>query len=99
MNKSISSATATLILAVFLAGNVQAKPDEATEAAVQDCRYLTQVTGLSGYGKNSEWEALAKTSAERKAAVLGATHIVFTESRPVGAFNGEVTGKAYLCHH
>jgi hypothetical protein len=28
---------------------------------------------------------------------LGATHIVFTDFRPVGAFNGEASARAYTC--
>jgi hypothetical protein len=87
-----------LMLAGAIAGTAQAKPDEVSEADVQNCRFLSRVDGSSGYGKNFGWQAIAKASAERKAGTLGATHIVFTDYRPVGTFNGEASAKAYVCH-
>ncbi len=75
----------------------QAKPDEATDAQVQNCQFLSEVTGSSGYGKSAGWKPIAKTHAEQKAGTLGATHIVWTNFRSVGAFNGDVTARAYNC--
>ncbi|WP_045224098.1 hypothetical protein [Methyloterricola oryzae] len=76
----------------------QAKPDEATDAQVQNCQFLSEVTGSSGYGKNAGWKPIAKTHAEQKAGTLGATHIVWSNFRSVGAFNGDATARAYNCH-
>ncbi|CAL1239123.1 hypothetical protein [Candidatus Methylocalor cossyra] len=84
-------------LAVFGVGIAHAKPDEVSEAAVKNCRYLGQVEGSSGYGKNFGWQPLAKADAERKADRIGATHIVWKDFEPVGAFNGEARAKAYAC--
>jgi hypothetical protein len=47
--------------------------------------------------KNMNWMALAKYSALSKAEKLAATHIVWGQAEPVGAFNGVVTAKVYKC--
>lgn len=98
MTTPIFRIAAAFVLAGAIAGTAQAKPDEVSEAAVQNCRFLTKVDGSSGYGKNFGWQTIAKASAEKKAGALGATHIVFTDYRPVGAFNGEASARAYVCH-
>ena len=94
----------TIVPALFIAcslliatESVVAKPDEASFAQVQNCRLVENVSGSSGYGKNTGWHAIAKTRAERKAGELGATHIVWTGSRAIGSFNGEVSANAYYC--
>jgi hypothetical protein len=97
MQSQILRITAALILAGAVAGTAHAKPDEVSEADVQNCRFLSKVDGSSGYGKNFGWQAIAKVNAEKKAGELGATHIVFTDFRPVGAFNGEASARAYTC--
>jgi hypothetical protein len=97
MTAHIFRIATAFILAGTIVGTVQAKPDEVSEAEVQNCRFLSQVSGSSGYGKNFGWQSIAKTNAEKKAGDLGATHIVFTDYRPVGAFNGEASAKAYAC--
>ena len=89
--------TAVAMFALATAGTAEAKPDEVSEAAVKDCRFLSQVDGSSGYSKRSDWKSVAKARAERKAGSLGASHIVFTNYRAVGAFNGEATARAYDC--
>ena len=88
-----------MVLLVGLAwmGQAAAKPDEVSESAVKDCRFLGKVAGHSGFGKNLGWQALAKGTAERIAGKMGATHIVFTDYRGTGSFNGEASGKAYIC--
>ena len=73
------------------------KPEEAQSDAVSNCRFIGNVVGTSGYGKNPRWQPIAKTYAERKAETLGATHIVFTGYKTIGAFNGEADAKAYSC--
>jgi hypothetical protein len=88
---------AVIVLAGVMAGAAYAKPDEVSEAEVKNCRFLSQVNGASGYGKNFGWLPIAKASAEKKAGGLGATHIVYTDFRPVGAFNGEASARAYIC--
>jgi len=69
----------------------------AEESAVQNCTYLDEVEGSSGYGKNYNWQSLAKYSALSKAEKLGASHVVWGQFYPVGAFNGTAIGKAYSC--
>lgn len=90
-------AAAIIVLGAALAGGVQAKPDEVSEAQVKDCRFLDVVSGSSGYGKNTGWQAIAKAHAEQKAGSIGATHIVWKDLRSVGVFNGEASAKAYAC--
>lgn len=87
----------TACLVVFTTSNAVAKPDEASPAQVQNCRLIQGVSASSGYGKNSSWLAIAKSRAETKAGGLGATHIVWTSAREIGAFNGTVSANAYHC--
>ena len=86
-------------LAVLLACSSVAlsKPDEVPESAVKDCRFLGKVEGSSGYGKNWNWQDLAKTSAISRAGKMGASHIVWDRLAPVGAFNGTAAARAYEC--
>lgn len=86
-----------VIFSLLLSISAQAKPDEVDESAVRNCQYIAKVVGNSGYGKNPRWQAIAKSYAQRKAEALGATHIVYTDMRTVGSFNGEADAKAYLC--
>ncbi|HWO99937.1 MAG TPA: hypothetical protein VNL74_04845 [Methylococcus sp.] len=102
MFKNTKTAAMAYLLGVlsitgFASGSVQAKPHVVSEADVKDCRYLSIVTGSSGYGKNMQWKSLAEHAAERKALDLGASHIVWSEFRPIGAFNGFASAKAYVC--
>jgi hypothetical protein len=80
-----------------LSDKAWAVPDVVTDEQVAHCLYLDRVTGVSGYGKPIAWMPLAKSSAEKKALHLGATHIVWDGFRPVGVFNGEATARAYVC--
>lgn len=86
-----------IVFAATVASVAQAKPDEVSEAQVRGCDYLSTVSGTSGYGKNQGWQLIAKTDAERRAGAIGATHIVWSDLRPVGAFNGEARARAYAC--
>lgn len=86
-----------LILSLMLSISAQAKPDEVDESAVRNCQFIAKVVGSSGYGKNPRWQPIARSYAQRKAEAMGATHIVYTDMRTVGSFNGEADAKAYLC--
>lgn len=86
-----------LSITSFASSSVQAKPHVVNEADVKDCHYLSIVTGSSGYGKHMQWKSLAERAAERKAVDLGASHIVWSEFRPIGTFNGFASAKAYVC--
>jgi len=87
------------ILAVILAHGVavHAKPDEVSEDRVQTCRYLDRVQGSSGYGKNQDWRGIAKAVVVRKAAGIGASHIVWDRISQAGVFNGTAEARAYSC--
>ncbi len=74
-----------------------AKADIVTESEVKNCRFISTLSASSGYGKNPQWQSIAKRYAERKAEGLGATHLVITNIQANGSFNGSVDGKAYAC--
>jgi hypothetical protein len=97
MLKKVIVLSALLFAVGSLFNPANAKPDEATDAQVQNCQFLSEVTSSSGYGKNSGWKSIAKVRAESKAGSIGATHIVWSNFRDVGAFNGEATARAYDC--
>ena len=99
MANSFCKALGLFVVLGMMTGHAVAQPDEADATAVADCRFVGTVAGNSGYGKNLGWKPSAKASAEVKAGQLGATHVVFTNFRAIGSFNGEVTGKAYTCSH
>lgn len=89
--------TTLFFLASIWGGAVYGMPDEVDAAAVEKCQFLTHVKGNSGYGKNSGWQVIAKHHALKKAQETGATHLVWKDLRPLGAFNGEAIGQAYHC--
>jgi len=92
--------TNVLLTAVLLSGvplSVCAKPDEVQAGSVQGCQLVGKIEGSSGYGKNSSWQRLAKQEAVKRAAQMGASHVVWERFHPAGAYNGTVTGKAYQC--
>lgn len=72
-------------------------PTEARFATVENCQFLGKIEGSSGYGKNNGWLPLAKSSALRHAKKIGASHIVWERTLPVGAFNGVAIARAYSC--
>lgn len=90
-----------LALSLFASalGAAQAEPLQLAAADVQakSCRFVGRVSGDSGYGKNSGWQALAKGLALAKAEKLGATAVVWERLTPTGSFNGTAEAKAYLC--
>ncbi|UZR27196.1 hypothetical protein [Methylococcus mesophilus] len=99
LTKTMTTTTLGIALTMgLLAGQAHAKPDIVTENDVKSCRFLKNVTGSSGYGKNfGSWQPQAKASAEREAAQIGASHIVWGDLRSSGVFNGIATAKAYDC--
>jgi len=97
MSKILYSISLSFLLASFWSGTSQAAPDEVSPQAVAQCHFLANVRGDSGYGKNFGWQAIARKRALKKAEKTGATHIVWQDMRPIGAFNGEATGRAYDC--
>ncbi|WP_236102429.1 hypothetical protein [Methylotetracoccus oryzae] len=97
MPRTLAFSAYVFCLALLVASAVQAKPDVATPEEVQSCRFIENVSGSSGYGKNAGWMPIAKSKAERKAGSLGATHIVWTSMRSTGAFNGAAEARAYDC--
>lgn len=96
-NIVIANILAAFFLLFSLSCDALAQPQVAEERDVRNCQYLDQVEGASGYGKNFNWQALAKYSALSRAEKLDATHIVWVEFNPVGGFNGTAVAKAYRC--
>jgi len=99
-SRSTVSAILALSALTFSATTLADEPPvEATSDAVEYCESLGMVGGHSGYGKHGgvHWEQIAKGRAVRKADSLGATHIVWENASPRGAFNGHVTGTIYEC--
>lgn len=89
-----------LIIAIFIINFPKpsiAEPKETVATDIKNCRYLKDVDGESGYGKNNNWKIIAKYFAIKKAEEIGASHIVWHKIYYVGAFNGIITAKAYQC--
>lgn len=70
---------------------------EADIQMVQNCKYLGDVNGSSGWGGLAASVGMenAKREALEKAAALGATHVVWVNIH--GGFNPFVHGRAYKC--
>ncbi len=75
MDNSIYKTLGLIVVFGLMTVQAAARPDEADATAVADCRFLGNVAGNSGYGKNLGWQSLAKASAENRAGQLGATHV------------------------
>jgi hypothetical protein len=97
LNRVFFIIMSSLLLFNCVARSAMAKPDEAMENEVRDCKFLTTVVGNSGYGKQIAWQPHAKADAIQRASKLGATHIVWRDFRDIGAFNGAVTARTYEC--
>jgi hypothetical protein len=95
-NKAMKLAFVILLFSASLTS--WAQPQVAEISTMQNCHFLNKVEGSSGYGKKFDWQSLAKYSALSKAEKLGASHVVWEQLYPVGAFNGIVVAKAYDCH-
>ena len=94
-NQAMNLACIFLLLSFSLTSKAQ--PQVVEMASVQNCHYLNKVEGSSGYGKNNNWQSLAKYSALSHADQLGASHVVWDQLYSVGGFNGVVIAKAYNC--
>ena len=71
-----------------------AKVVEADERMVESCRFLRTVTEKALIGTVNT----ARKKVMEKAAKIGATHVVFTESESANAVNfASATGRAYDC--
>jgi hypothetical protein len=77
--------------------NSFAQPQAVQLSEVKTCRYLRQIEGGSGYGKNPSWRLLAKHAALSKAEKIAATHVVWMRFDAVGGFNGVAVADAYRC--
>ncbi len=88
-----------LVLAIlhFPAIHAQAAPRQATDAEIKSCRFVSWVSGDSGYGKNNDWKGIAKQEALRNAEKLGGSDVVWERFIPIGSFKGMVDGKVYDC--
>lgn len=73
---------------------------EADEKMVyqQDCNFLGLVSGTSGWGNLAASAGIsnAKNEALDKAAILGASHVIWTSVN--AGFMCSVTGRAYDCN-
>ena len=94
-NRTINLAFIFLLVSIPLISRAQ--PQVTEIASVQNCHYLNRVEGSSGYGKNNNWQSLAKYSALSRAEKLGASHVVWDQIYSVGGFNGVAIAKAYVC--
>lgn len=90
-----------IIIAILLITSSQssiAQLQETTQTELKNCQFLKEIEGKSGFGKNYNWQALAKHSALKKAEEIGASHIIWGKFNSIGAFNGIATAKAYRCN-
>lgn len=86
-----------IFFAMALSWDLSSKPLDLSSDDAARCESLGRVTGQSGYGKNPNWHAIARTYAELRAEKLGATHVIQRLQREIGTFNGEVTLEAFRC--
>jgi len=98
MTSITSRVIATLIFVGVPMSNVNAKVKELLRSEVNDCQFLADVKGSSGYGKDVNWRQIAKEYALKKADSVGATHVVWTSIKELGVLNGEANGIAYRCN-
>ena len=93
-----------LYCALALASGCASRPNpmasavkDAAPETVQNCQYLADVEGSSGWGNlaASTGIANAKNEARSNAASLGATHIVWKNVS--GGYSPFVSGAAYRC--
>lgn len=85
-------------MALSLPIGIDAQPLVTGKTEVQSCEYIGRIDASSGYGKNYNWADKAKFRAMTKAERMGADHIVWVRTYPVGVFNGIAVGEAYHCN-
>ena len=96
----ISSYVLMVISSLLLASisyRIEAQPSVAAFSEIKNCQFLKQIRGGSGYGKNFNWQALAKHSALNQAEKMDATHLVWVKFEWETGFNGSVIADAYRC--
>jgi hypothetical protein len=73
------------------------KIKDADAKIIENCRYLGDVYGSSGWGNLAASTGIqnAKNEAREQAVTLGATHIVWTNV--AGGYSPYVSGRAYRC--
>ena len=94
---TLSKVAMVFCFVLGLVATAQALPQEATDVDMKTCKFISRVSGNSGYGKNNDWKGAAKIAALKQAEGLGASDVVWGRYSPVGAFNGQVDGKVYVC--
>lgn len=95
--KFIIKGIMTITLSVCFSSLSLAAPTVAQLSELENCQFLGEVEGSSGYGKHSSWRRLAKSSAFRLAEKIGASHVVWGRMTRVGSFNGIIVARAYSC--
>ena len=70
---------------------------DADERLVEQCQFVAQVHGSSGWGGLAASTGVenAKNEARDKAGKMGATHIVWDPVK--GSYTPNVSGRAYRC--
>ena len=97
-NRAFKLSTALVFITLLCTvTTAQALPRQVADAEVKSCRFISWVSGDSGYGKNNDWKGSAQQVALRQAERLGASDVVWERYTPTGSFNGMVDGKVYLC--
>lgn len=89
---------AALLLLMSISAVAPAQVRDADDRMVANCEYLQDVQGTSGWG--GAWGAGAgingaKKSARKKAAQLGATHVVWGQITSKGTTH--IQARAYRC--
>ena len=74
-----------------------ARVRDADMKTVQNCQFVGDVHGTSGWGNLAASAGIqnAKNEAREQAATMGASHIIWTGT--AGGYSPYVTGKAYNC--
>jgi hypothetical protein len=65
---------------------------------VENCKYIGSFVGTSGTGNLAQAIGItnAKNEVREKAALNGATHVMWTEV--IGGYSPYVNGRAYICN-
>lgn len=95
----VLSSSQRLAFCVLMSSMVPALavPVESSDRETSSCRFISRISGDSGYGKNRNWQEVAKVAALREADRAGASHVVWDRFTAKGAFNGFAEGKLYFC--
>lgn len=89
-----------LLLVILLSScNSQLRPLPviSTYDDVKTCQYLGMITGRQIFGKELNWEQIARFNALERAEEYGATNVVILKNLSNGDWGGEETVKGYIC--